>query len=532
MYKVFIADDEEIIRDGLCRALPYEELGLTLVGAAEDGEQALREIARLQPDIVLTDVQMPFLDGLSLVEAAREASPRSKFVLITGYGEFEYARRAVQLGVKQYLLKPIQLPELYQTLSALCTELGRELADERALADLRGRVESDQRIWEQRRFRRFVMRRTGAEEFLCALPPELREDACCIGVLLRLDSFDELTGGMAEEQVFGLSQTVERALLEQAGAESVLLTDDMDDSFFALLLCADAEEAWWRAASYVRRLRAGLPQYRFTTVTAGVYPGVRHAPRAYDCARRALERAFILDGGRDLTADEAEEAGGAPDGPVDVSRAVRSLATFNKALIRQDFDAVAEEIARTKCNSFLYTRMLVSVVYSEVVRILTRIRCPVGQIVGDPAACYKKMLSCQTLTRMMGELYGFVCQVCDFVGSRVTANQGAVDRAKVYLDEHYRDPGLTLDAVAAEIGISPNYLSALFKQSLGQSFIGYLTSVRIRHAKQLLAAGDCHAYEVAEACGYENPAYFSTIFKKHVGMAPSEYRKKHGAQEV
>lgn len=167
--------------------------------------------------------------------------------------------------------------------------------------------------------------------------------------------------------------------------------------------------------------------------------------------------------------------------------------------------------------------MLVSLLYCETLKLLADIHCSAEQIVATPADTYKRILSRTTLDGMLGELYVFLEQICDFLEKNIRANQNAAERGKLYIENHFAQAGLTLDMVAGELGISPNYFSALFKQSTGQSFITYLTSVRLEHAKQLLATGGYRAYEVALLCGYENATYFSTIFKRHVGVPPTEF---------
>lgn len=163
-------------------------------------------------------------------------------------------------------------------------------------------------------------------------------------------------------------------------------------------------------------------------------------------------------------------------------------------------------------------------VYGEIVKLLVDIGCPIENILENPLEAYRKILTCTTLDDMLRELYRFVARICDFLENNVNANKSAAERAKVYIEAHYADSGLTLDQVAGEMGISPNYFSALFKQSTDRSFISYLTGVRIAHAKEMLKSGSYKTYEVAMHCGYENPTYFSTIFKRRTGVSPSEYR--------
>ena len=144
---------------------------------------------------------------------------------------------------------------------------------------------------------------------------------------------------------------------------------------------------------------------------------------------------------------------------------------------------MANDIRQTGHNSYLYTHMLVSVVYGEIVKLLIDINCPIETILDDPLEDYRKILIRTTLDDMLQELYRFVARICDFLDKNINANQSVAERAKAYIEAHYADSGLTLDQVASEMGISPNYFSAQFKQNTGSSFINYLTNVRISHAK-------------------------------------------------
>lgn len=527
MYSIFLADDERLIREGLAETIPWDSLGLSLAGTAPDGKQALQGIRDLRPDIVLTDIRMPYMDGLELIAKIRELQPECRIVIITGYGEFEYAQSAIRFGVSDFLLKPIDVSDLCRVLRHIVQELDGVSHHKSELEEMRSRLQYADEYQFKRRLLRCMTGREPLQQLVKYLPEHMRRARAFCLVLLQMDRFDNLTATMDEETIFSMTQRLESSL-EKAGERMQLTVVEESSGRYLLFFTGwEAEELRFSVRSFIRRLRLIESDMEFTTVTSAVYGELADCQTAYEYVQQGSRYTFQLGSNRDVQMEELESAAAdpLPDVP-NVGRVIRSISTFDKKTILQDFQALADDIRQTGHNSYLYTHMLVSVVYGEITKLLVDINCPIEQILENPLAAYQKILTCATLDDMLEELYRFVVRICDFVNNNVSANKNAAERAKVYIEAHYADSSLTLDRVAGAVGISPNYFSALFKQSTGSSFINYLTGVRISHAKELLKSGKYKTYEVAMRCGYENPTYFSTIFKRQTGLSPSEYSQK------
>lgn len=527
MYSVFLADDERLIREGLAETLPWDSLGLSLVGMAPDGKQALQDIRERKPDIVLTDIRMPYMDGLELIAKIREIQPECRIVILTGYGEFEYAQTAIRFGVSDFLLKPIDISDLCRILRHIVQELDGIRCHKSELAEMRSRLQCADEYQFKRRLLRCITGREPLQQLFQYLPEHMRRARAFCLVLLQLDRFDSLTATMDEETVFSMTQRLEQSL-EKAGERMQLtVVEEFSGRYLLFFTGWEAEELRFSVRSFIRRLRLIEPEMEFTTVTSAIYGGLADCQTAYEFVQQGSKYTFQLGSNRDVQMEELKDdaVNPLPDVP-NVGRVIRSISTFDKKTILQDFQMLANDIRQTGHNSYLYTHMLVSVVYGEITKLLVDINCPIENILENPLAAYQKILVCATLDDMLEELFRFVAQICDFVNNHASANKSAADRAKVYIETHYADSSLTLDRVASAVGISPNYFSALFKQSTNCSFISYLTSVRIAHAKELLKSGSYKTYEVAMRCGYENPTYFSTIFKRQTGFSPSEYNQK------
>lgn len=395
IWKVMIADDEPIIREGIRSTVDWERLGLAVEAEAEDGEEALALALERNIDIMLVDLSMPIMNGLTLIARIREQKPDTKIVIITGHDEFAYAQEAIKLGVDDYILKPVCPVQLSEVLAGVAHKLEAMSTKEELLQQASKQLE----------------RNIGL----------LRIRFCLEWVNGELSAFE-----IREQLSFlKLPQEAPSAVAvirwpEKAQGKSVLSERDRQLLLFAVEnitgeLLANREFALFRDAS-------------------------------------GLLVALIWG--------EADQA----------------------------LAAALEEAVRT------YLR----------IHILTSIRpCPPD-------------LEC--IPAIYSEAKADVTQE-----SRLSPY---VRQAKQIIEERYADPCLSLEGIAFELGVSPVYLSRIFKQETSFSFIVLLTHTRMTAAIRLLSASELPMHEVAERVGYESQHYFSTAFKKAVGMPPNRYRKQ------
>lgn len=528
MYQVLLADDEEIIREGIRRAVPWESLSLSLAAEAGDGKEALACAAACHPEIVITDIRMPCIDGLELIRILHKCNPNCRIVILTGHEEFEYARTAIQLGVSEYLLKPVDISELCSVLVKLVQELDVLHGHNRELERLHLQAQADDMWQRQRTLQRFLAGKIDTDQLLRHIPNEWKEAKYCAGVLIQIDNFDWLIRNKNEEAIFRFTSELEEILISQS-EKNMCVVEKENGRYFVLILGDQTENLSFHVRSFVRRLRAGTIQVSYTTISSLIVAGgIQNSKIVYEEVFKCVDRVFLMGDGHDIQTEEVETPPFMTSLPreFDMKAIVHALAGFNKTEIRKTLTQTAQSIRQNMHNSYLYTSMIVGFVYGEMISILEEMHCPVQSVLPEPMREYSHLMAGQSLDSMMEDLMRIVEQVCDFVEKNVRGRQDAVDRAKIFIREHYSNAKLSLDLVASAVGISPTYLSALFKQELEQSFVGYLTETRIDHAKQLLRDSQYRSYEISYMCGYENSTYFSTIFKRHVGCTPSEYRKQ------
>lgn len=527
MFKVMVADDEKLIRDGLAETIPWKELGLELVGTAEDGLKAIKLIKEIKPDIVLTDIRMPFIDGLSLISEVHRIVPNCRVIIITGFGEFEYAKTAIQLGVSDYILKPVNIPELCGTLSHIVGDLNQIGEQKAEIEKIRTRMQQTDEFRLQRLLLYYMQGRMPLQQFLSGLTGDFSDNCNYMLILLQIDEFDNLTADMDEESIFNMMQKFENSLFSVREELNKIVIEESSGRYLILFRGNCNEDLLFLVRAYIRHLRLVRSDFRFTTVSSELFREIGKSQAAYQFVNKSLDYSFRIGSNRDITPPDINETPGSShwsDIP-SMDGLIKAISNFNKREIYETFKDMSDEIRDSGKNSYLYTRMISSMIYGEIIRMTAEIHCPIESIIEDPEKEYKKILSATTLDSMFQELYHFIEKICDFVDDKMTLSKNVVGKAKLYIEANYADSQLTLDKVAGAIGITPNYFSALFKQYTAQSFINYLTEIRLKNACSLLKGGNYKTYEVAFKCGYDNATYFSTIFKKYIGISPSEYCK-------
>ncbi len=409
--KVFLADDEIVVREGIRESFPWDETPYTLVGEAPDGEMALPIIRDTNPDIVITDIRMPFMDGIELCRILRAQMPWIGIIVLSGYDEFEYARQCIRLGVREYLVKPINAENLREALDKVSEQLNEERKTIEHAASLRVRLGSDEQLVKEKLIASLYSEEAAAEDSHSVLK-HLHSMGCNViaPFYAVVDAaFDPV--GKGQEAAFNLSESsggVMHASSSRTGAALLVLGDN----------AGDAEE------------------------------------RAY---------------------------------------------AFATSLVR--------ELERIGCG---------------------KIRVGIGDIVDTPEEILKSFKTARHIRHILAERTDEKPMI---LGTRemgeVSDDPGTskvISDAKLYMSEHFTDPNLMLQDVAKSVNMSNSRFSTVFSQQNGQTFTEYLISLRLGKAKEMLRTTGVKSTQIARECGYNDSHYFSYIFKKNVGITPSEYR--------
>ena len=371
MVKVFLVEDEAIIRHGIRDNIDWASHGFEFAGEAGDGEYAYPLILKAQPDILVTDIKMPFMDGLELSRLVKKALPRTRIIVLSGYNEFEYAKEAIKIGISDYLLKPVSSAGLIDALKKAADEIREERENSRLLE------------------RYFV-------------------------------SYEKYTEFLDKTDYSGVDRKLINDFLKLGSVEE----------------CSPFVEEYFAAIGEHNYKSLLLRQYMTMDI--------------FYCVQEFLKK---------LKAEPPE----VPESVVDIKRVPKVIESveMTKAYLIEEFTAAL-----------------------------------------------------QARDRASNDRYGSVIRA-----------------AKEYIRANFSQSDLSLNRIAVHIGVSPSYFSSIFKQETGQSFVEYLTQVRMERACELLKCTSYRTSEIGEQVGYNDSHYFSSAFKKAMGQSPKEYKASQTRQE-
>ena len=517
MMKVFLVDDEIAIRENLRNSFPWEQNGFQLVGEAPDGEMALPMIRDLNPDILLTDIRMPFMDGMALCAEVKRLLPWIGVVILSGYDDFAYARQAISLGVKEYLLKPITADELGDALRRVAGQIAEE---RRAAASLRRAAASGNPFLREK-----LLASLFTEEGDRFEDEQLMRQMRAMGVNLAAGCYVVIDIAFPlRDEARARAREALSALAEASGGS--VFTCGMPHGARALVLGDNERDAEERAYSFAASA-AHLPQLESCehlllsigeTVTD--YFDIR---RSMQSARHVRHAAAGQGSGRRII------------GVGELDDETTSLNSLELSPLYERLQyAPAEELDAILAD---YADLLGSGAEGRELALgYLRIAAVIAarQIVTDAGADPQKVLDEGRIAEALRAegIDAVRALLTEAMACRDRSGRGLgqtpVGRARRFLSQRFSDPNLMLQDVAGEVGMSQSHFSTVFAQETGLTFTQYLTALRIGKAKELLSATAMRSSEIAFAVGYNDAHYFSYMFKKQTGMTPSEYRKENG----
>lgn len=535
MLTLLLVDDQRKDLDGVSRMLNWEALGLRLVGTAVNGEDGQRKAEALSPDIILTDVIMPFMDGLAMMEAVRRTHPMTRFIFMSCHDEFSHVRKALSMGATGYVLKPVVASELQETVSKAVDEVTAEKQKELDEAHLEARLRESLPSLREGHLRSLLYGSDADEETLREngrfLGIDIPKAACLCVLYLEIDEGVPEGAGNAKER--HLQHVGIRALVEEhvrVHPSTWLMT--VDEAHLAMLFAdasGDLEPVLRkRILDFATGLAADVRRLLGDTLTVGISPIARSLldlERCFLQARDSVRLKFQLGKGQVILAEDRRlpevRTGYDPN---------RMLQEIRRALLSPDpgdVDAFVDRLTGTsgEAPSESYTRFVCTSSLSFAQLVLLELNGTLEDALGDESGLYERTFRLETAQDIASCLKETLRAIQRHIGLRNgVRNQKIIEKIEeIVREKHASD--LTIADVAHEIYLSPSYTGYLYKQETGRSFTEYLTRVRVEKAKELLRDTRLKIFEVAERVGFTNKSYFCSLFKEKTGLTPKEYRE-------
>jgi len=534
-YRFLIIDDEPVVREGISNAIDWEAHGFELVGACRDGREGLQAVEELRPDVVLTDICMPFVDGLELAAAIGEEYPAVRTLLLTGHDEFEYAQAAIKLKVQDFLLKPITAEELRGVLDALRIELDEERASRNRLDRLVEQVQASLPVYRERFLNRLVQdslpegERTRALELLDLHLP----GPAFIALVVDPDAPPNSETGAESAEFDGrlvalaVHDLVHRAV--EGIPDSVSFSTPREESV-VLLSLPDTADATATALSVAETISDAVERELGRTVSIGIGEGLSGPAaivRSFRGARGAMDHRFVLGPGQIITIQQVR--GGTPEvGRVgEAASRARFLEALTAGSGKDASAALADLVIALRSDNEDISGAVVFMhrLLSDTLHSIEALGVDYREVPAFDGNPFARLAGMKTLGEMERWFSRVVDETLELLGSRrVQHSQRKAMAAVEYIDSHYADPDLSLQKVCSVLGVSKSHLSPIFKAHTGMTFVEYVTCRRAEEAKILLASDRYKIYEIAERVGFRDAHYFSMTFKKQTGVTPREFQ--------
>lgn len=521
-YKVFFVEDEIITREGIRENVDWQANGFEFCGEAADGEMALPLLRTTQPDVLITDIKMPFMDGLQLSKIVRECMPWVKIVILSGHDEFEYAQEAIKLGVTDYLLKPVTVQKLQTVLQKLVVQLDQERKEQASLKKLQEQVEENRAMLSERLLFKLVV---GAVS-----PTEALEKGQVLGLNLsarhylvvilkielrdRSEPYDHDEYQRIQNQVIGL--------LEQ-NPDIFVLKRDWGD--LILIMKGHTEEYIKEECDVlIEEIREDLAKTRYQ-VTVGVGTSKKQLTEISQSFVEALVNAEHPAGehksGLNRAVEQAELL------KVDKSAVENYLRSGAKNEFDEFFRIYLGPLGETALKSTLIRNYIFVDVVLAVAKLINDLGGDVDKVLPELNSIEVTMANIKTIEQLREQAYKILSSALTYRDSQPKGQYKKLIReSKEYIASQFTDPELSLNVVAANANLSASHFSVVFSQETGQTFKEYLTELRINKARELLRMTSLRSADIAYQVGYNDPHYFSSVFKKHTGFSPIEFRSQ------
>ncbi|GAA0135459.1 hypothetical protein YSY43_22990 [Paenibacillus sp. YSY-4.3] len=553
MYKLILADDEADVREGLVEQIDWAGLGFTVMDTAENGKEAAELIEKHVPDVVVTDIQMPFMNGLQLSDWIRNQYPSIKIIILTGFEEFEYAQQAIRLQIDEYILKPFSSAELAEVLRKVKRNIDEELAARENVRTLTEHYRQSLPVLQSLFLSSLVSRR---------LPDaEIREksrnyelDLVGEGYMVSVISVDSPALTELEDEDGSDPSVVRPPSLRDMKdnqlqlfavlniADEIMKREQFGRAFIhhdvvvLLSICPedDKEHNSVRTLAILEEIRFSVERYLKLSITAGggsVVQKLSDLTISYEEAQQALDYRLILGHNKVIWIQDVESRQSIPFIYDDTreKELTRCLKVGSDLELQNLLDELFSVMVGSKVSYEDFQVHLLEML-TTVIRVTKESGANLDQLFGNEGSLLGHFAKINHASEAKTWFIGICAKLRGSIASeRQSSYSQLVAEAKEYIQANFHDSDISINIVCRHLHISTGYFSNIFKREMKTTFVNYLLGVRMEAAQYLLRSTELKAFEIAERVGFSDANYFSFCFRKKFGISPKEYR--NGAEQ-
>ena len=528
LYKVILVDDEEEVREAIRKRINWEEIGFTVIGTAENGEEALELAESCEPDVVMTDIQMPFMDGLTLLKKLKEKIPDLRSVIFSGYDDFEYAKEAIRLESEEYILKPVDADELREIFLRIRKRLDEQLEQRRNVEQLSKYYEESRPLMKEQLIIGLLEGRElqfDLERYQRDFDFQVESAFYCVGAFRITRDQDGEEGLNKNLMAVSLRQIVTERFKDVLPVEAFVYLDTV-----CVLARLSSTQQYGTFVGEMDRICKVAHKALDANVSAGIgrtYGSAESIHTSFLEAKDAFHYRIFVGENQALCISDVD-----PKCPIEdyiSEKQIRHIMRQVKVGTMESLETEIRDFVEKMKRSDISLNQL-QIFYAEFIVELLRLSRGHDINISETGLgninTNEELAGFTSMDEFADRLIELTSILWEKISSlRLDSTKKLAADAKQYIADHYNESKLSVDEICSHLGVGTSYFSSVFKKETGSSFITYLTDVRMREAQRLLDTTDEKSYIIAGMVGYEEPNYFSYVFKKHFGISPSKYRQ-------
>ena len=533
--KVFLVEDEMVIRNGIVKSINWEKEGYRLVGEASDGELAYPMILKEKPDILLTDIKMPFMDGLELSRLVKQELPDTKILIFSGYDEFEYAKEAIRIGVTEYLLKPVSSEQLLEVMRRISKQIEQDREEREILRQYQEDMKENVERERQNFFSHVIRGEVSIGEAVKNGKKYGMDLSAGFYSIILFKIFSTPEENIVSEHIWKICEKIETKVDEIPYA---YYFQRGIDGWVFLLTAESKEQMEERQKNLCDCLAEIMKNERKVEYFGGIgkpVERIRNLGQSFRDAERIFAERFtrqsnqFLSGFEKMDVYKDDEFQIKDLGDVGKSREMieKFLNNGTKEELEEFMDTYFIRMKEDKLQSTLMRQYIIMDIYIVIMSFCEKIDAvnhDYQQETEKLKSTIQNMNSVSEIRAYITYMFNQAIELRDSISKKRYAD--IIKAAEKMISEHYMSEEISLNSVADSVGMSPSYFSSVFSKESGKTFVEFLTETRMEKAKELLMCSALKTSEIGYEVGYKDPHYFSYIFKKTQGCSPKDYRAR------